>query len=346
MRVLEVTHRFRPRAGGVETHVDEIASRLAWMGHDVTVLAADRRRGEARVETVGDVTVRRRMSVRPGGAYHVDPRFLFNGVRAKYDVVHVHNYHSAPAVLAAMGARTRVVFTPHYHGGGSTRLRDMLLAPYSVLGGAALRGADDVIAMTDWEARALADEFGVSPVVVPNGLAYNVARDGHGKDIGAPYALHVGRLERYKGAQFAVAALRHLDEMELVVVGEGPFEDRLIEQAERERVADRVHMAGRVDDDELHELYNGAECTTCLSTKEAFGMTAGESLAHGTPVIATPVRGLERWAGVKGVETAEREPIQVAGAILRASRNGAVNEHPLPSWDEVAAQTEAVLKHG
>lgn len=45
--------------------------------------------------------------------------------------------------------------------------------------------------------------------------------------------------------------------------------------------------------DQMRTLYNVADCTICISDAEGFGLSANESLACGTPVIATKTGGLQ-----------------------------------------------------
>ena len=54
-----VTPRFLPESGGVERHVDLVASRLVRLGVDVTVITSDRSGVLAPLEEREGVTVRR-----------------------------------------------------------------------------------------------------------------------------------------------------------------------------------------------------------------------------------------------------------------------------------------------
>jgi len=53
-----------------------------------------------------------------------------------------------------------------------------------------------------------------------------------------------------------------------------------------------IHYVGRLHDDvSLAVLYSAADVTVTPSTQEAFGMTASESMACGTPVVAFATAG-------------------------------------------------------
>lgn len=49
----------------------------------------------------------------------------------------------------------------------------------------------------------------------------------------------------------------------------------------------------KLPSDQMRNLYNLADCTLCISDAEGFGLSANESLACGTPVIATRTGGLQ-----------------------------------------------------
>jgi glycosyltransferase involved in cell wall biosynthesis len=375
MRVLFVTTRYPPHAGGVERHVAALAEGLVAQGHDVTVFTADASTADApRRERRRDVRVRRFRSVAPDGAFHVAPG-LVRAVRGSAaDLVHAHNYHSLPLLFAALGtdgpgfgSGTPLVATPHYHGASASAVRDRLLSVYRLPGGWALRRAERVIAVSDWERERLADDFGVRATVIPNGLATDRFADasppvstgtdpaevdgGHPTDSehpadGRPYLLSVGRLAEYKGVQHVVRALPDL-EYDLVVAGAGDYADELRRTARETGVADRVHFLGYVPDDDLPALYAGAAAFVTCSGFEAYGMTVAEALASGTPCVVRRAGALADWtdrADCVGVGSESGvSPAQVADGVREAVGRDAPSD-PLPTWDDVVAETETLYR--
>lgn len=321
MRVVQVAPRYPPRTGGVETHVHELATRLARRGHDVTVLTADAGPDVAATETRDGVRVRRHRGVAPGGAFHVAPGLLGTIRRTPADVVHAHNYHSLPLAFAALAhAADAFVATPHYHGGSASSVRNALLAAYRPVGARALGRADAVLAVSDWERERLAADLGVDAAVVPNGL--DVPRFAGAEpdpEFGTDYLLCVGRLERYKGVQHAIRALPALPDRELVVAGSGPYGEELAAIAREAGVADRVRFPGYVADERLPGLYAGAAAVLALSSFEAYGMTVAEALASGTPCVVREAGALRDWVDREGcVGVDDPTPAAVADAVTRA----------------------------
>jgi glycosyltransferase involved in cell wall biosynthesis len=90
--------------------------------------------------------------------------------------------------------------------------------------------------------------------------------------------LFAGRLSPEKGIQELVEACRGLN---LVVAGEGPLRDLV------------PHALGFLSPAELSDRYRRAAVVVCPSRSEGFGIVCAEAMAHGKPVVATAVGGLQ-----------------------------------------------------
>jgi len=341
VRICQVTPRYPPRTGGVETHVAAVSERLVDRGHEVTVLTADAGDGVPRRETREGVEVVRHRGVAPGGAFHVAPGIGTSVALSDPapDLVHAHNYHSLPLLFAALGRRALAdagfVVTPHYHGGSASSLRDRLLSVYRPLGGWAVRSADAVVAVGEWERRQLRADFGVEATVIPNGLDVDRFRTATPEERDRPYLLCVGRLEEYKGIQHAIRALGELPEYDLLVAGSGSYRRELERIATREGVAGRVEFLGFVDDGRLPELYAGATVHLALSSFEAYGMTVGEALAAGTPCLVREAGALNDWADRQGVASVARDDSETVAAAVERAADATPDPEGLPDWDGV-----------
>jgi D-inositol-3-phosphate glycosyltransferase len=112
--------------------------------------------------------------------------------------------------------------------------------------------------------------------------------------------LFVGRLEPLKGVDILIRAAAGLDERDdLEVIIAGGLSDGHPEEPGRLRavaaecgIANKVRFVGPQSQDQLVQLYNAADVTVIPSYYESFGLVAVESLACGTPVVASRVGGL------------------------------------------------------
>ncbi|MFN8535508.1 MAG: glycosyltransferase [Dehalococcoidia bacterium] len=134
--------------------------------------------------------------------------------------------------------------------------------------------------------------------------------------------LFVGRLEPLKGIDIlirAMAGLEERDDVEVIVAGglsDGhPDEpDRLRAIVAECGLTGTVRFVGPQTQDRLVALYNAADLTVVPSYYESFGLVAVESMACGTPVIASRVGGLT--STIKDGETGYLIPWRCPEAFL------------------------------
>lgn len=135
--------------------------------------------------------------------------------------------------------------------------------------------------------------------------------------------LSVGALVTYKGHDVAIRALAQLPDVSLVVAGGGPDRARLEALARELGVAGRVRLAGPVPQTELRNYYNAADLMVLASEREGWANVLLESMACGTPVIASAVCGTPEvvTAPEAGRLMADRTPESLAEAVrlLRAA---------------------------
>ena len=103
--------------------------------------------------------------------------------------------------------------------------------------------------------------------------------------------LSVGHLIERKGHHLVIEALCEVADVHLVIVGSGPMESELRTLAQKFGVADRVRFVGAVGQDQLRLYYNAADALVLASSREGMANVLLESIACGTPAVATPLWG-------------------------------------------------------
>lgn len=334
MHVVQVTQSYPPSQGGVENHVEAISTRLVEAGYDVTVLSADAGTGE-RTESKNGVTVRRYRSFSPKDAYHFAPQVADVIRKIEPDIVHAHNYHALLLPFAAFAARdTPLIVTPHYHGGSETRFRDLLLKIYHPIGQCVLDLANAVVAVSEWERDQLRSDFGIEPKVIPNGIDVDRFSTAEPHNHVRPYLLYVGRLEKYKGVQYAIRTMTEFPDHDLLIAGSGPYKKQLKNVAKRTGVEDCVHFLGYVPDQDLPSLYRGAEVFVTLSSFESFGLTVGEALAAGTPCVVLRRGALVDWETYESVVGVDSPDIKRVSQAVNSVRSLDVDKSRIPRWGD------------
>ncbi len=177
---------------------------------------------------------------------------------------------------------------------------------------------------------------------------------------GEKVLLYVGRIEPLKGLELLLhtaAQLQTFEQIRVLVVGGGAGRDqeidRLREMAKSLNVDEVFDFIGRVDQQDLPLYYNAADVCVVPSFYESFGLAALESMACGTPVVATRAGGLSTIIqhGRTGYLKAWRCPEAFASSLemIISSRNlqhsmglAARRRAEGLSWDNVAGQIAGV----
>ncbi len=164
------------------------------------------------------------------------------------------------------------------------------------------------------------------------------------------FVLQVGRIERRKNQQAALAAVELLDGVTLVVAG--PERDTAL--SEKLRNSTHVRVLGRVDQPLLELLYKRARAVLVPSLYEGFGLPVLEAMARGKVVVAAKASSLpevggeaalyfhpstnpEHLAGVLDVALRDQE---LRARLARIARARAAKF----TWDKTAAGIAAVIK--
>lgn len=103
--------------------------------------------------------------------------------------------------------------------------------------------------------------------------------------------LSVGHLDPRKGHEHIIHALPELPDARLMIAGSGPDRKKLQSQAKAVGVADRVTFLGALTQDMLRDYYGGADALVLASSREGWANVLLESMACGTPVVASNVWG-------------------------------------------------------
>ena len=165
-----------------------------------------------------------------------------------------------------------------------------------------------------------------------------------------PTLLTVGHLIPRKGVDIAIRALANLPDCDLAIVGAGPEEASLRALASSSGVADRVRFAGRIPQSDLKTWYTAADALVLASDREGWANVLLESMACGTPVIATNVWGNPEvvTAPEAGVLMRARTPealVEAASALLASPPDRAATRRYAErfGWDETARGLKALF---
>ncbi|MFH1647185.1 MAG: glycosyltransferase [Chloroflexota bacterium] len=201
---------------------------------------------------------------------------------------------------------------------------------------ASVQNCQRVIVATEREKSELIRYYGASPdrvSVVPCGVNLEmfrpVDREAARQKLGLAedkILLFVGRIDPLKGADRLLRALPLLGNtgsLRLVIIGGDEYSRSEVEKLRKLAaglgIGDRVTFQGIVKQDRLPYFYSAADVCVVPSYYESFGLVALESLACGTPVVASDVGDLRNIIrpGETGYVVAENSPAALADGIAR-----------------------------
>ena len=309
MRIACVAGGWYPQSpGGLEKYVYGMTQALLRAGDSVDLFVTGEphlNAGAGHAYSIG----------RPGDALWkrmLDARLAFaKSFRGPYDVVNLHFAMNALPLIPFIDHRTpRVV---HFHGPWAAESRAEGGSALS----AAIKGtlerliyqrADRFITLSS-AFKALLVAYGVDAdrvSVIPMGIDCDFFRPATDraavrKALGWPpdatifftarrLVNRVGLLELLKAASLARESHPNFA---LKIAGKGPLRGELEAAVDSLGLAAWVDLLGFVDEEELVRCYQAADVTVLpTQSLEGFGTIISESLACGTPVIATPIGGM------------------------------------------------------
>lgn len=129
--------------------------------------------------------------------------------------------------------------------------------------------------------------------------------------------LSVGHLIERKGHDLVIKALARLPDVTLLIAGDGLEESNLRTLAQNLGVSERVIFLGAVSHAELRDYYAAVDILVLASSREGWANVLLESMACGTPVVATRVWGTPEVVAVPeaGLLVEERTPQAIAQAV-------------------------------
>lgn len=347
MKIAQLCHRYHPHVGGVERHVQEIAERLAG-DHEVEVISADLSGSLLGTDEVNGVTVTRFRSFSPGDAYFIAPQIYNYIKKSDFDVIHAHNYHALPAFFASLSCQDKIfVFTPHYHGKGSTPFRDLLNRPYRRVGSRIFDRADKVICVSEYEKELVIRDFGAGHKVevIPNGINLEEIRAAEPFQRDGRLILYIGRLDRYKMVDRVIEAMEFLpQDYHFFIGGAGEHSVELHRLIEEAGLRERVRLLGYVSEEEKYRWMKTCDLFINLSGVEAFGMTVLEALAAGAPAVVNSAGGLSEFAvkfrEVKSIDADLAPPEALARLMEESVGRGVQEDLRGYDWRNIAARVE------
>ena len=305
VKIAMLGHKSIPsRQGGIEIVVEELAVRMAALGHQVTIY--NRSGHHVSGKEFDQKKLREYKGIRMKYVPTIDKKGLaamsasfFAAVAAafgKYDVVHFHAEGPCAMLWLPKLFGKRCIAT--VHGLDHQRAKwGKFASTYIMLGEkCAVRFADEIIVLSEGVQKYFLDTYGRKTRFIPNGVNRPVIHEaeiikdkfGLEKDT---YILFLGRLVPEKGLRYLIQAFKQVKtDKKLVIAGGSSDTDEFAsELREMAKDDDRIIFTGFVQGQELDELYSNAYVYTLPSDLEGMPLSLLEAMSYGNCCLVSDI---------------------------------------------------------
>ncbi len=297
MRIAYLTSLFMPQLGGAEIFLHHLATDMTARGHHSVVIAPRSRRYRRAFQmTYPRIRSLRARSKRflPGNAL---PFLLAAHWRHRFDLVHCQGEYHETIAAHHFHKLTGVPYVCRPIGGGFTNIEGYPKLQRRL--SRALSGVEVMFAQGEFlRRRILAHGFPDARIVtIHNGVRIEEVRQYRNQRpvVEPPYLLFAGGLKPVKGYDVAVKSFARIagafPALKLVVIGIDQKKVDFESLVSRLGIVDRVAYLSYCDRPTTMSLFCHAEVYLCPFHRSPFSNANLESLAAGTPVIATAVEG-------------------------------------------------------
>lgn len=307
-----MTNTYLPHVGGVARSVESFRRELEAKGHDVLVVAPTFEGGDADDDGVVRVPAIQNFS---GSDFSV--RLPIPGLlkaeldRYEPDLVHAHHPFllGDTALRVAATRNVPLIFThhtmyeryTHYVPGDSPEMKRFAVrmsTEYANL-------CDLVLAPSESIAVILQERGVKTPVVAaPTGIDVEHFAGGDRERARRRWEIprdafvvgHVGRLAPEKNLPFLADAVARMvagrPGTRFVVAGDGPSRERVEEAFDVRGLADRLHLLGLLEGEDVVDAYHAMDVFAFASRTETQGIVLAEAMAAGAPVVGIDAPGV------------------------------------------------------
>jgi len=226
-----------------------------------------------------------------------------------------------------------------------------------------LRQVAGIIAVSDSLKNAVMDlGFPAEKIcVIPNGVDTNrfhpiPQRDAR-RSLGLPdegkIAVSIASLTETKNHPLLISAftkiLANFQSARLFIIGDGPRRSALNEFISEFRLHENVILVGAKPNNELAIWYSAADVSCLVSSREGWPNVIMESIACGTPVVATRVGGIPEIIspdlGMLAEQDSDSVAVALESALLKAWDRSSLSLHGRSrGWTQVAAEVDQYLR--
>lgn len=326
MKILIISHEFPPIGGGGANACFFLTREFAQKGHQVTILTAqfaDLPHSEITKEGARIIRVPCRRKNKEKSSFLEMFSYLISAWKRAEQLVKKEKYDicltffgipSGPLALH-LKRKYKLPYVVRFGGGDIPGAQKRFRYLYLILAPMIRKiwkNASRLIANSEGlKQRALAFEKRYAIDIIENGVDNQFfAPSEKKKKKNAIVILFVSRLIEGKGLQYIIPKLPRIQEsvmqntgreIQLVIVGDGPYRAALEQLADETKVRNLVRFEGRKNKDQVLRYYQAADLFLLPSLSEGMPNVVLEAMASGLPIVITPCEGSKELVTDNGV---------------------------------------------
>jgi len=350
-----------PLSGGAEIHLKEIFSRIASMGHNVTLITS-RHTHSKQQETLEGINIVR-IGSRSTFNYRLFYYYCTRLRKLNFDIV-VDDVNKIPFFTPLFVRRPTVAITHHFFGKTIFDEVGYLAGIYVLLGELLFKYIykhTTILTVSESTKKELSS-WGFKPEnckLAHNAINHSMLYPDHSARSQQPAIGYVGRLKRYKKIEHLLYAFQKLlityPSLTLFIIGKGDNEKSLRVLAHKLGIYDSTKFIGFISENNKRQMLQSLWVIVNPSAKEGWGITNIEANGCGTPTIVANSPGLRDSVreGISGLmytygnvsDLTSKISTVLSSALLRDRLGkGGVAFASEFTWDNTAKQVISVLE--
>ncbi len=369
LKIAMLGHKRVPsREGGVEIVVEEIASRMAEKGHNVTCYnrrghhVSGREFDTAKLKEYKGIRLKSVPTVDKKGLAAMTSSFFaaLSTAFSNYDIIHFHAEGPSAMLWIPKLFKKRCIVTVHGLDHKRGKWQNSFGSKYILFGErVAVKHADEIIVLSEDVKRYFMDTYGRETLLIPNGVSkpeakepliikekFALSKDG--------YILSLGRLVPEKGLEYLIDAFKNVKTNKKLVIAGGSSDSNDYAEELKQKAQDdyRIMFTGFVDGRLLEELYSNAYIYTMPSDLEGMPISLLEAMSYGNCCLTSDIdECLQITADVgfsfeKGSVADLKSKIQMLcddeTLVLKCRKNAAESVLSRYNWDDITDATLGV----
>jgi glycosyltransferase involved in cell wall biosynthesis len=294
MKILHVFKEYHPVVGGIQNHIRILSEELVKDGNfEVEVLVTNVNSNSV-TQYIDGIKVSKAGRILQIASTPISTALFKCMKKMKPDILHLH-FPYPPGEIASLLSKSSDKIVLTYHS--DIVKQKVLLYLYMPILKRVLEKAKAIVVSNP---NILSSSRILNPYInkieiIPFGI--DIERfekvderkiQGIKNNQGNSIVLFVGRFCYYKGIEYLLEAAKEVD-ANFWLVGDGPLKPWIEDYIRRNNLKEKIHLWGRVSEDELPYYYHAADIQVLPSThrSEAFGITLLEGMACNLPLITT-----------------------------------------------------------